>query len=167
MHQWKLFLAAFLGGASAARVQRRRFRSVPTSFIGQVPFFNEVAASERFNVYFSQKATDAMLSEFCSGNCEFMGHPDAGGVPFVVMKADGLMQQVSAYQSAVQAVEKDGVMVDDEAYESEVTAASWGVSRVGAENVPGRNGAGVNIYVLDSGVRVTHQDFGGRAIPTL
>merc|ERR1719388_155171 len=25
----------------------------------------------------------------------------------------------------------------------------------------------VNIYVLDSGVRVTHQDFDGRAIPTL
>merc|ERR1719350_2160337 len=77
------------------------------------------------------------------------------------------MQQVSAYQSAIQAVEEDGQMVDDEAYESEVTAASWGVSRVGAENVPGRNGAGVNIYVLDSGVRVTHQDFGGRAKPTL
>merc|ERR1719429_250093 len=45
-------------------------------------------------------------------------------------------------------------------------AASWGVERVGA-GAPGRTGAGVNIYVLDSGVRVSHQDFGGRAIPTL
>merc|ERR1719203_241435 len=84
------------------------------------------------------------------------------------MKGEGATrQQVSAYQSTVQAVEEDGQMVDDEAYESEVTSASWGVERVGAANVPGRNGAGVNIYVLDSGVRVTHQDFGGRAIPTL
>merc|ERR1719323_2579280 len=45
-------------------------------------------------------------------------------------------------------------------------AASWGVERVGA-GAPGRKGEGVNIYVLDSGVRVSHQDFGGRAIPTL
>merc|ERR1719323_1530483 len=45
-------------------------------------------------------------------------------------------------------------------------AASWGVERVGA-GAGGRTGAGVNIYVLDSGVRVSHQDFGGRAIPTL
>merc|ERR1719429_27346 len=45
-------------------------------------------------------------------------------------------------------------------------AASWGVERVGA-GAPGRKGEGVNIYVLDAGVRVSHQDFGGRAIPTL
>jgi len=163
-----ILVAALLGQASAARVSKRRAHSGATSYVGDVPVFNEASSSERFNVYFGPKATDAMLEEFCAGNCEFRGHPDAGGVPFVVMKGDGMMrQQVSAYQAAVQAVEKDGEMVDDEAYESEVTAASWGVSRVGAENVPGRNGAGVNIYVLDSGVRVTHQDFGGRAIPTL
>merc|ERR1719346_948535 len=46
------------------------------------------------------------------------------------------------------------------------TAGSWGVTRVGA-GAPGRKGEGVNIYVLDAGVRVSHQDFGGRAIPTL
>merc|ERR1719343_321899 len=76
-------------------------------------------------------------------------------------------QQVFANQAAVQSVEMDGQMVDDDLVDSGAEAASWGVERVGATNEPGRNGAGVNIYVLDSGVRVTHQDFGGRAIPTL
>jgi len=163
-----ILLAALLGHTSAARMSKRRARARATSYIGEVPVFNEVSTGERFNVYFGPKATDAMLEEFCAGECEFIGHPDAGGIPFAVMKSDGVMrQQVSAFQSAVTAVEKDGEMLDDEAYESKVTAASWGVERVGA-NTPNRNGgAGVNIYVLDSGVRVTHQDFGGRAIPTL
>merc|ERR1712008_398438 len=32
---------------------------------------------------------------------------------------------------------------------------------------PGRTGAGAHVYVLDTGVRTSHTDFGGRAIPTL
>jgi len=169
MPQPKLFLAVFLGGASAARIQKRRVGSAATSYIGEVPVFNEGSASERFNVYFSRKATDAMLKNFCAGRCDFMGHPDAGGIPFVVMNDESVMQAtVLDHQGdgLIEAVENDGVFKDDEISESEVTAASWGVTRVGA-GVPGRTGAGVNIYVLDSGVRVSHQDFGGRAIPTL
>jgi len=37
---------------------------------------------------------------------------------------------------------------------------------VGA-NMDRRGGYGVHVYVLDTGVRTTHQDFGGRAVPTL
>merc|ERR1719464_2338422 len=96
-----------------------------------------------------------------------MGHPDSGGVPFVVMKNEGLMRQtVFANQNSVQAVENDGAFADDDTAESSVSATPWGLTRVGAGS-PGRNGAGVSIYVLDSGVRTTHRDFGGRAIPTL
>merc|ERR1719414_1403594 len=68
--------------------------------------------------------------------------------------------------SLVEAVEKDGVFMDDDISESDQSAGSWGVTRVGA-GTPGTTGEGVNIYVLDAGVRVSHQDFGGRAIPTL
>jgi len=129
--------------------------------------FNEGSASERFNVYFNRKATDAMLADFCAGKCEFIGHPDSGGVPFVVMNNEDLMRNmVFASQDSIQAVENDGVFLDDEISEESSASAVWGVTRVGAGS-PGRTGAGVNIYVLDSGVRTTHQDFGGRAIPTL
>jgi len=158
-----LLLAAGFGPASAARSASAR----APLYVGNVPVF-ESSAAERFNVFFGSETTDAMLEQFCAGRCEFKGHPEAGGIPFVVLQGDEMMrQEVSVFQDSVQAAEKDGEMFDDDAYENEVTAASWGVSRVGAVNVPGRSGAGVNIYVLDSGVRVTHQDFGGRAIPTL
>merc|ERR1719401_558041 len=42
----------------------------------------------------------------------------------------------------------------------------WGVERVQARESQYR-GVGVHAYILDSGIRSTHVDFGGRAIPTL
>merc|ERR1719189_2561467 len=49
-----------------------------------------------------------------------------------------------------------------------VQAATWGLNRIGADDSD-RNGggAGVTIYVQDTGVRVTHQEFGGRASSAL
>jgi hypothetical protein len=51
----------------------------------------------------------------------------------------------------------------------------WGVDRVDAreglddsyDTGTGGNGAGVHVYVLDTGIRTTHNDFGGRAHPAL
>merc|ERR1719476_553127 len=45
-------------------------------------------------------------------------------------------------------------------------AATWGLNRVGADS-RARTGAGVTIYVQDTGVRISHQDFGGRAFSAL
>merc|ERR1719471_1259846 len=49
-----------------------------------------------------------------------------------------------------------------------VQAATWGLNRIGADDSD-RNGggAGVTIYVQDTGVRVTHQEFGNRASSAL
>merc|ERR550539_1858953 len=46
-------------------------------------------------------------------------------------------------------------------------SASWGLGRVGASGRNGNLGAGVSIYILDTGVRTTHNDFGDRAAPAL
>jgi subtilisin family serine protease len=48
---------------------------------------------------------------------------------------------------------------------------SWGLDRIdqrdlpldGRRSTPGPAGAGVTVYVIDTGVRVSHRDFGGRA----
>merc|ERR1719412_1258423 len=48
----------------------------------------------------------------------------------------------------------------------DVEAATWGLNRIGADQ-RGRAGAGATVFVLDTGVRVTHQDFSGRAMPAL
>ena len=48
----------------------------------------------------------------------------------------------------------------------------WGIDRVdsrsgtdGAYNVGSEKGAGSRVYVLDTGVRISHREFGGRAVP--
>lgn len=42
----------------------------------------------------------------------------------------------------------------------------WMARRVGIENTT-MTGRGVNIYVLSTGVRTSHQEFGGRAVPAI
>ena len=49
-------------------------------------------------------------------------------------------------------------------------SAPWGLDRVDQRGLPlngkysyGSSGAGVNVYILDSGIRTTHSEFGGRA----
>jgi subtilisin family serine protease len=53
-----------------------------------------------------------------------------------------------------------------------VGAANWGLDRINQASLPldsrplstgSNNGAGVNVYVLDTGIRLTHEQFGGRA----
>ena len=48
---------------------------------------------------------------------------------------------------------------------------SWGLDRVDQRTLPlsasytwGSSGAGVSVYIIDTGIRTTHQDFGGRAV---
>ncbi len=65
-------------------------------------------------------------------------------------------------------VEEDTVfsLVGDQA-----NPPSWGLDRVDQRNLPLNNnyhydftGSGVRVYVIDSGIRTTHNDFGGRAV---
>jgi subtilisin family serine protease len=54
--------------------------------------------------------------------------------------------------------------------DTQLNPPSWSLDRIDQRNLPldnaysyPGNGSGVTAYILDSGIRITHQDFGGRA----
>jgi hypothetical protein len=108
-----------------------------------------------------------------------MTHPDRGELPMVVanMTAYGLMAMLDKHPGRVKVAEEDvfQLMINetidlDERLRHErqmmpsstQTSYPWGIHSIKADVVRGR-GAGVNVYVLDTGIRTTHVEFGGRA----
>ncbi len=74
--------------------------------------------------------------------------------------------QALATDPRVAYVEEDGVAYGSDAQ----PAPPWGLDRVDQRGLPldsrygyAVSGAGVHVYVIDSGIRETHQEFGGRA----
>jgi subtilisin family serine protease len=72
-----------------------------------------------------------------------------------------------AREPNVAVVQEDGVV---HATTTEAPSPSWGLDRVDQHQRPldnaytyGGAGAGVHAYIIDTGIRTTHQDFGGRA----
>merc|ERR1719330_190299 len=127
-------------------------------------------------VFFGPKATNAMLEAFCSEGvtCLNRGHPDEGGIPFVTVRAQeqALHAGIAARSADIWFLEQDTLAEDDSledtvewSADSVEQSVPWGLVAIGVPNAR-TTGRGVNVYVLDSGIRASHQEFGGRAIPT-
>lgn len=78
-----------------------------------------------------------------------------------------------AQDSRVAAVEQDSVVTiaDEAVVDTTQTGATWGIDRIDQRNLPlsgsftyTKNGAGVRAYIIDTGIRVSHTQFGGRAL---
>jgi len=134
---------------------------------------------EDWFVMMKKGTSNAELERVCSAHpqCEVHGH--AEGVPFLDLRA------TEAELMSFLAEEKDGVsfVEPNQAFQAtpEMPAAQnaevpWGLRRVRSRelsNMPRTDlgaadgGKGVHAYILDTGIRTTHQDFEDRAIPTL
>merc|ERR1719221_1228116 len=126
-------------------------------------------------VVFAKKGVETKtLEDLCksSGACEKSGNHSQGGVPFfeVYTTEERLEKVLSAAPEAMEFVEPDGTFELDDPESSEGdehrASASWGLDTVGVDDAA-FTGAGTHIYVLDTGVRVTHNDFTGRASPAV
>lgn len=126
---------------------------------------------------FKQGSGDADLQAFCGGDagegaCSAVGHPSNGGVPLVTVRAteEQLEKLFLQHPESVEWAEPDTPVELEPLEFTEVlpTTAStpWGLDKI---NMPRASftGQGTHIYVMDTGIRTTHQDFEGRAIATI
>ncbi len=96
-----------------------------------------------------------------------VGHVyDAVFKGFSVKMSDAGARRLAADPS-VEYVERDQVV---SVQATQTNPPSWGIDRIDQRNLPldqrytyNSTGSGVNAYIIDTGVRVSHRDFGGRA----
>lgn len=174
-------LAVLAGCAAGARIAKRKQEQ---KFIAGVPVLNygaafggeslgEFGATEEWNVVMTEGTTDAQIKKVCSfapKGCRMVGHPDRGGMPFLEMKGTekDLEAVIKAGSGLIKFIEPDTLVyaIPELAADPNTQNGLWGLDRVRASSRTS-TGSGVNVFVLDTGVRVSHRDFGGRAIPTL
>jgi len=161
--------------AEGARVDRRK--SNRAKFVAGVPVLNYHLAYEGqslaetdstkqdWTVIVNPGVTDEQIKALCKiGDCKAVGHPSKGGVPYFEVSAtegelEKLMQQS---KGVVKYIEPDSEVSAIPEIAADVEAATWGLNRIGADQRD-RTGSSATVFVLDTGVRTTHNEFGGRA----
>lgn len=134
---------------------------------------------EDWFVMMKKGTSNAELERACSAHAQCKQHGHAEGVAFLDLRA------TEAELAAFLSQEKDGVKFVEPNQPFEATPempasqnaeVPWGLRRVRSRelsNMPrsdvgeATGGKGVHAYILDTGIRTTHQDFEDRAIPTL
>jgi len=173
-------LALCVAATQGARVSRKR-GTPQTKFIGGVPVFEYHAVSkaslsdgeteQEWILILSPGTTDKDVQSLCSmgkHGCRFKG----SRVPFVEMAATEkeLERVIKSNKGVVKFVTPDQqeMMIPEIEEDVGVQAATWGLNRIAADQSDRTGGgSGVTIYVQDTGVRVTHSEFGSRASSAL
>jgi len=173
-------LAAVAGGAAGARLAKRGEKQESPKFIAGVPVLNyhaayngqnlaEFGAEEEWVVMVKPAVTDAQIEDMCKkakNGCNLVGHPSQGGVPFFEMRGTetDLEEVLRSAPGDVEFVEVDQTLHAIPELSADASVQSlWGLSRVGT-NERTSTGTGVSVFILDTGIRHSHSDFGGRAI---
>jgi len=177
-------LATCIEGARIARKRAEEGDKPETKFIAGVPVLNYQTAYEGQEVLVEGETegdwvvmvnfgvTDQQIERICKKatphGCKFNGHPSKGGVPFLEMRGTekDLENIIQGAPGVVKFIEPDSTVSMIPEIQAEPEAATWGLNRIGAD-ARSRSGGKATVFVLDTGVRHTHQDFGGRASSSL
>jgi len=138
----------------------------------------EEAGRHDWILKFQDGMGDEDLVAFCGGEagqgvCKAVGHPSHGGAPLVTLRATvkALEHLIRRHPGQVEFIEPDSpVELEPEVVIEEndptVVQSMWNLENINLKYAS-FTGKGVNIYVMDTGIRTTHADFAGRAVPTI
>lgn len=137
-----------------------------------------------------KRVRNSFIKGFCrhAGSCNAWGNPDQGGLAFALVDdhvphdviADFKKEfvGVTAIQETSQKFMVLDVETDDQSSDQTLPPGAtaklpWGLDRIDQRDGqdgkydPGLDGKGVHVYVVDSGIRTTHSEFEGRAVPAI
>lgn len=184
---WKQLLAVgacwVLGGEAIRHTKKQSHTTSSTKIIADVPVLNydqayggkasmaQSAAVEDWVIVTHGGVSNDKLRHLCqmAGECLKTGHPSEGGMPYFEIRGteNELEIVLQASKGLVKFAEPDGwfrMAPEIAADETSRTSETWGLNRVGAGSRE-NEGQNTHIFVLDTGIRSTHRDFGGRVIP--
>src|SRR5436190_3860732 len=115
----------------------------------------------RYIVVLDSSADAASIADVVRGNGGNVHHSYVRGFKGLSIETSDVNAQSLANDPRVKFVEEDATV--------SATSSSWGLDRIDQRALPldgsftsAGTGAGVNVYIVDTGILASHEDFGGR-----